>query len=47
MTAIAEVGTKSSEPQPRGNLEVIRKSRQVKVESHRSLSATSLPRKTG
>ena len=32
MTAIAEVGTKSSEPQPRGNLEVVKKRRQVKVE---------------
>ena len=33
MTAIAEAATKSSEPQPRGNLEVIKKRRQVKVES--------------
>lgn len=33
MTAIAEAATKSSEPQPRGNLEVVKKRRQVKVES--------------
>jgi len=32
MTAIAEAATKSNEPQPRGNLEVVKKRRQVKVE---------------
>ena len=32
MTAIAEAATKSSESQPRGNLEVIKKRKQVKVE---------------
>jgi len=37
MTAIAEAATKSSEPQPRANLEVIKKRRQVNVEGPQSV----------